>query len=165
MPNDIKYEITEEKNLVESKDGITQEELNNKFGIANDKLFPNLAYNIYLPPFLVRKDLFPDGWPEEVICYSTHYTLKELNEIGDIGRYIISDSSNNNFSISPANINYILYIEEIFSFEDYKLNEPVDYDRFYIGYGYQGENADPIKSITIRGNNLYKALVWYVKVN
>lgn len=61
MPNDITYELTEEKNLIESKEGITEDQLNNKFGIANDKLFPNLTYNIYLPPFLVRKDLFPDG--------------------------------------------------------------------------------------------------------
>lgn len=168
MPNDITYEITEEKNLIESKEGITEEQLNNKFGIANDKLFPNLTYNMYLPPFLVRKDLFPDGWPEEIDINTTankvEYDLEIINEIGVPHRNIISNSTQREYVINFPGINYIIYIEQyISSMVDYEINNLINYDNFYIGYKYGfGDPRGDIGSVEIsRG---YRALCWWVRL-
>ena len=167
MPNDITYELTEEKNLVEAKEGITEDQLNNKFGIANDKLFPNLTYNIYLPPFLVRKDLFPNGWPEDIdinmATNNAEYDLEIINEIGIPHRNIIFNSTGNDYIINFPGINYIIYIEKYQFFDGgYYLNNLIDYNNFYIGYDYGGPFGSDIGSVNIAGG--YRALCWWVRL-
>lgn len=167
MPNDITYELTEEKNLVESKEGITEDQLNSKFGIANDKLFPNLTYNIYLPPFLVRKDLFPNGWPEDIdinmATNNAEYDLEIINEIGIPHRNTIFNSTGNDYIINFPGINYIIYIEKYQFFDgDYYLNNLINYNNFYIGYDYGGPFGSDIGSVNITGG--YRALCWWVRL-
>lgn len=168
MPNDTTYEIKEDKSLIPAENGITQEELNtqllNKFGIANDKLFPNLTYNIYLPPFLVRKDLFPDGWPDNIdINGNSEYDLEKISEIGVPYTCGLSNSSGSDYTINFPGINYIIYIEEYLFFDGgYYLNNLINYNNFYIGYDYGGPFGSDIGSVKISGGN--RALCWWVKL-